>query len=294
MSDADPNPNSVYTRALLPLLTQPGLSLAQIARQVRIRVRDLALEASQEQTPAYYDELIGEFYPAGLGAASQSPAVAPPPVQPSTDRAAEAWRAVQDAKSCAVLGSFLQRFPTGIYADFVRARQNELGCGKTAAVAPVPASPTSPPPARELARFESDDLRGVVRQATKTRERISIVVEITNKSSRPLGLGVEDYPGGLAGKLLGDDGTSCGGIAVQGLVRFWVYSNYSLGVEPSQQTILGPNRSVTAVFTFPSADCTGPKRLTSGLLTVPLVTISDGAIKKRSSLVVPSISLGEP
>ena len=35
LTDADPDPNSVYTRRLLPLLKQPGLSLVQIAKQVQ-------------------------------------------------------------------------------------------------------------------------------------------------------------------------------------------------------------------------------------------------------------------
>lgn len=65
LSDTDPDPNSVYTRTLLPHLKEPGKSITEIAREVRREVNDLALKVNRVQTPAYYDEVIGEFCPAG-------------------------------------------------------------------------------------------------------------------------------------------------------------------------------------------------------------------------------------
>lgn len=65
LSDDDRNANSVYTRELLPLLQQPGLSLLQIATRVRRRVRTSALQVNHNQVPAYYDEVIRDFYLAG-------------------------------------------------------------------------------------------------------------------------------------------------------------------------------------------------------------------------------------
>lgn len=53
--------NSVYTRKLLPLLQTPGLTLPDMARQVRSEVRDLAASVPHRQRPAYYDGLIGTF-----------------------------------------------------------------------------------------------------------------------------------------------------------------------------------------------------------------------------------------
>lgn len=69
LSDLDPDPNSVFTRTLLPLLSQPGLKIAELARGLKERVRDLALSANppRHQTPAYYDEVIGDFCLAGCG-----------------------------------------------------------------------------------------------------------------------------------------------------------------------------------------------------------------------------------
>lgn len=62
LSDNDPNPNSVFTRILLPKLRQPGLELRQLIADVRVEVRDLALRQNHQQFPAYYDELLGTFF----------------------------------------------------------------------------------------------------------------------------------------------------------------------------------------------------------------------------------------
>lgn len=62
LSNGDPNPNSVFTRSLIPLLKQPGLSLTQTARQVRRNVQKLASAIRHDQRPAYYDEVTGEFF----------------------------------------------------------------------------------------------------------------------------------------------------------------------------------------------------------------------------------------
>jgi hypothetical protein len=62
----DPNPvNSVYTRNLLPLMQRPGLTLPEMARQVRVEVYALALSESHTQTPAYYDGVVGDYCLAG-------------------------------------------------------------------------------------------------------------------------------------------------------------------------------------------------------------------------------------
>ena len=68
LSDDDSDPNSVYTRTLLPSLQTPGKSITEIARDVRRGVRDLANKVNHVQTPAYYDEVVGDFCPAGCEA----------------------------------------------------------------------------------------------------------------------------------------------------------------------------------------------------------------------------------
>ena len=61
LSDDDPDPNSVFTRALLPRLTTPGLRLRDMVLEVRSEVRQLAMSVEHNQFPAVYDQLDGEF-----------------------------------------------------------------------------------------------------------------------------------------------------------------------------------------------------------------------------------------
>ncbi len=59
LSDLDPNPNSVFTRELLKELDKPRQSIVQLAKSVQINVRKLARQVAHVQTPAYYDQIIG-------------------------------------------------------------------------------------------------------------------------------------------------------------------------------------------------------------------------------------------
>ena len=113
LSDNDPNPNSVYTRTLLPRLKASG-RITDIARDVRREVRELAASVAHVQTPAYYDEVVGDFCPAGCeakaAAAPAAPAIQPPaeakpaeaqaaPSSPPVETAALTPQAVQGPKS---------------------------------------------------------------------------------------------------------------------------------------------------------------------------------------------------
>ncbi len=74
LGNDDANPNSVFTRTLIPLLKKPGIDLVDTAREVRRKVRDLASTIRHDQTPAYYDAVLGDFF--------FSSAKEPPPPQP--------------------------------------------------------------------------------------------------------------------------------------------------------------------------------------------------------------------
>lgn len=85
LSDNDPNPNSIFTRALLPRLKASG-RISDIAREVRRDVHELAASVAHEQTPAIYDEMLGDFCPAGCGsevAAAEPAKPTPPPKLPA-------------------------------------------------------------------------------------------------------------------------------------------------------------------------------------------------------------------
>ncbi len=71
LSDADDNPNSVFTRTLLAEMAMPGESMVQIAKKTQAKVRELAAKVSHVQVPAYYDQIVGDLYlsPEGAGGA---------------------------------------------------------------------------------------------------------------------------------------------------------------------------------------------------------------------------------
>ncbi len=72
--------NSVFTRLLLPKIGQPGLELRELISDLRVEVRDLARSENHAQFPAYYDELLGDFYFTKASAVS-SAGVATDPLQ---------------------------------------------------------------------------------------------------------------------------------------------------------------------------------------------------------------------
>jgi hypothetical protein len=58
--DGDRNPNSVFTRVLVPALARADLDLPMLAREVREEVTRLARSVNHDQRPAYYDETSGD------------------------------------------------------------------------------------------------------------------------------------------------------------------------------------------------------------------------------------------
>lgn len=78
LSDDDADPNSVFTRAFLKELQQPGQTLVQIAKKTQIDVKTLAASVGHEQTPAYYDQVIGDVILTDRGTDATPVAVTPP------------------------------------------------------------------------------------------------------------------------------------------------------------------------------------------------------------------------
>lgn len=81
LSDTDPNPNSVFTRKLIPLLQTPGLSHVILAKRVQQQVSNLAATVRHIQQPAYYDQIIGEIVLHKGGGEQTRPVPVPEPVE---------------------------------------------------------------------------------------------------------------------------------------------------------------------------------------------------------------------
>jgi hypothetical protein len=129
LDDKDGDPNSVYTRKLLPLLKEPGLRLPDLAQRVRGEVRQLASTVGHRQSPAYYDEGADDVCLAGC-----APPAAVAPAQIS--EAERAWAAAKDTTSIAVLEDFIARYKGSFYTGLARARIEELKKQQVATAAP--------------------------------------------------------------------------------------------------------------------------------------------------------------
>lgn len=137
----DASPTSVYTRVLLERLSQPGASISQIARGVRVDVAALALSVGHEQSPAYYDELNQDFV-----LNSQEPTVEPPGVDGAIEAAA--FDRARDLGTAAAWDAFLKNYPEGVFADLARAARTDA----------APTEAAIPPPSKTetmLSAFEA-------------------------------------------------------------------------------------------------------------------------------------------
>jgi hypothetical protein len=61
LSNDDSEKNSVFTRTFLVELAKPGRTLVEIAKATQVGVKTLAATIGYEQTPAYYDQVIGDI-----------------------------------------------------------------------------------------------------------------------------------------------------------------------------------------------------------------------------------------
>ena len=59
--DGDNDPNSLFTRELIKLIPESGISIRELSLRLRENVEAVAALYGLRQTPAYYDELTGEF-----------------------------------------------------------------------------------------------------------------------------------------------------------------------------------------------------------------------------------------
>jgi hypothetical protein len=150
LSDDDRNPNSVFSRVLVPALTKPGLDLTALAFNVREEVAQVAHSAGYVQEPSYYDGTIGgRVYLAGAPAANEAPNAGltmanHAPAQP--DPAERAWLAVQNTTSIAVLEEFRRQFPNTVFAAFATARIKELDRPQPVTAPPPAPAVVAPPP----------------------------------------------------------------------------------------------------------------------------------------------------
>lgn len=109
LSDADTDPNSVFTRNLLPYLEEPDRPLQEIVRDLRTKVEAQAAAIGHRQRPAYYDELTGDYL---LAAARTPPAAVQPAIDDPCTSAARDWEGVAAMNDPDLLRAFaVAHFP---------------------------------------------------------------------------------------------------------------------------------------------------------------------------------------
>ena len=120
LSNDDPDPNSVFTRALLPRITTPGLELSDLVREVRSEVRQLARTVGHNQFPAFYDQLDGEFQ---FVPAAMTPGPEPADPQASCTAAQSVWAALQNTEDETALTAFATGYAASCPTLAAQARE---------------------------------------------------------------------------------------------------------------------------------------------------------------------------
>jgi ABC-type branched-subunit amino acid transport system substrate-binding protein len=135
--------NGLYTAELLRAMDTPGAKVEDVFKRVRVNVTERSRGA---QTPWESTSLTGDFYFAGsttamVGAPAGGAAASPEMLL---------WSSVKDSRNPALLQSYLDQFPQGVFAGAARIMIEDLRQPQIAAAPTKPdlAPPAPPPPSR--------------------------------------------------------------------------------------------------------------------------------------------------
>jgi len=160
--------NSPYTAALVKAIQQPGLSVEDVFKQVRISVER---ETGGKQTPWEESSLTGAFHfikatePAATTQRSNEPAA-----QPSDyDKEALFWESIKGSRNPATFKAYLKKFPNGVFSGLAKVRLKELIAPQEGVADPNDPARNEPAPGI----VNGPDQRGLVRaiQTELTRHR---------------------------------------------------------------------------------------------------------------------------
>lgn len=145
LSENDPEPTSVFTRHLIPLLSTPGMSHIKLAKRIQSEVDETAATVGHAQQPAFYDQIKGEIVLVPDGAlveekkpievvkqtgtnanSSETKAV------PNADPALAEWNSIKQMDSPGILLQFADKYPGSVYASYARIRIEEIAAQRLA------------------------------------------------------------------------------------------------------------------------------------------------------------------
>jgi hypothetical protein len=206
LNDADNNPNGLFTREFLPMISTPGVSAVDALKRVRVSVSSKARSVGHDQQPALYDQTDGDFYFVG-GPQQQVASAAPVQTGPVASQSAielEFWSSIKNSNDPEDFREYLSRYPNGQFSSIAQRRvaavsqsTTRSADGSASAQAPVPVPPPSnasayaPPPPQpqgpsmaskleelgKMTYLKVTDLR-----AAKRDNLLRVQAEITNTS----------------------------------------------------------------------------------------------------------------
>lgn len=203
LNDKDGNPNGLFTREFLPMISTPGVSAADALKKVRTSVTSKARSVGHDQTPALYDQTDGDFY--FVAGTPQQMASAAPLAGPVASQSAielEFWSSIKNSNDPEDFKEYLARYPNGQFASIAQRRvaAGPQHATRSSAEAPPPPPPPAavPPAAAPVAapasqgpsiasRIEEmgplNNLKVSDLRAAKRDNLLRIQAEITNTSS---------------------------------------------------------------------------------------------------------------
>jgi hypothetical protein len=137
--------NSPFAASLLRHVTQPGIEISVMLKEVTADVRQAT---NNVQRPQQFSDMSKTFYfvKAEQAAAAAPSAVLPPPAAPADPVEVAFWQSAAAANECDSIRAYLRRYPNGRFDDLAVIAERRL-CRAGPEVAAVPQGPPAPAPA---------------------------------------------------------------------------------------------------------------------------------------------------
>jgi hypothetical protein len=130
LGQQDADPNGLFTRNFLKLVSQPGLEIRPLVQELKDRVYEAALSQAQHtQRPSYYDGLIGKFY--FLPVEAPSHAVDPCVLAVKRSMTREELMFAEPGQAITLCGEAVQRDPgSQIFLDLLAIAEEQRAAQK--------------------------------------------------------------------------------------------------------------------------------------------------------------------